>query len=357
MRSFAENVFRGRERSGKMKKGRIAAGLLILTMLALPAGCNLRPAETVNPTGALDRKEYMDEAVVTIDGVGIGYREVMLYLQAAKQEYESTYGSEIWQYMLAEDGTTLGEWVKNQTLEQVIYVKIVCAQAKKLGIELDSEEKSRVTERTEEYMGKAEYGTLALYGIARKDVEQVYADTALAQKVYDSVTLNVDTDISNEEAAQKHLQSLMLKNYHEDELGNRTSLTVQELIATLDRFDSLYAEAKETKDFYSLAYANTEDKEFLDVMVGAGDLPADLSAAYNLAAGEAMQIRTENGYYLFYCVSEYDEDATIAKKEEMIASRQEEAFKKLYEEWYEAAKLEKNEEIWAAIGLDLEAES
>lgn len=338
------------------RKKLISICLAVCVLLGVAAGCKKEPEKTAIPTGPVDRTEYMDDAVVTIDGVAVDYREAMLYLQSAKQEYESAYGGEIWQYMLNEDGTTLGEWVKNQTLEQIIYVKIVCAQAKNLGIELDSEEKSRVAERTEEYMGKAEYNTLALYGIARKDVEQVYTDTALAQKVYDSVTLNVDTDISNEEAAQKHLQSLMLRNYHEDELGNRTSLTVQELIATLDRFDALYEEARTTSDFYSLAYTNTEDREFLDIMVGEGDLPEELSPAYGLKTGEAMQIRGENGYYVFYCVAEYDEDATIAKKEEMIAMRQEAAFHELYESWRGEAKIEMNEAIWKAIGFDLDAE-
>ena len=339
-----------------MKKRWIAGCMACCMLLAIAGGCKKNPGTTEPLTGPVDRTEYMDETVVKIDGTEVGYREAMLYLQAAKREYESAYSGEIWQYILNEDGMTLGEWVKNQTLEQMIYVKIVCAQAKRLGIELDSEEKNRVAERTEEYMGRAEYGTLALYGIARKDVERVYADTALAQKIYDSVTLNVDTDISNEEAAQKHLQSLMLKNYHEDELGNRSSLTVQELIATLDRFDSLFLEAQETDDFYSLAYANTEDKLYLDMMVGKDGLPEEFSAAYGLAAGESMQIRTADGYYIFYCVSEYDEDATIAKKEELIALRQEEEFRKLYEEWRGEANIEMNEVIWKAIGFDLEAE-
>lgn len=339
-----------------MKKRKIAGCLAVCLLLVGAAGCKKTPGSAESPTGYTDRTEYMDKAVVTIDGVPVGYREVMLYLQAAKQEYEGAYGEEIWNYVLKEDGETLGEWVTDETLEQIIYVKIVCAQAKRLGIELDSEEKNRVAERTEEYMGKAEYGTLSLYGIARKDVERVYTDTALAQKIYDSVTLNVDTDISNEEAAQKHLQSLMLKNYHTDELGNRSSLTVQELIATLDRFDSLYEEAKVTKDFYSLAYANTEDKTYLDNMVGEGDLPEELSAAYELSAGESMQIRTDNGYYIFYCVSAYDEDATIAKKEELIALRQEETFRNLYGEWRGEAVIELDETMREAIGRDLKEE-
>lgn len=339
-----------------MKKRSVMGGVVLGLLLISLTGCDKVPGGNDKPTGPVDRTEYMDEALVTIDGAEVGYREAMLYLQAAKREYECAYGEEIWSYVLSGDSETLGEQVRNQTLEQIIYVKIVCAQAKRLGIELDSEEKNRVAERTEAYMGKAEYETLALYGIARKDVERVYADTALAQKIYDSVTLNVDTDISNSEVAQKHIQSLMLKNYHEDELGNRSSLTVQELIATLDRFDALYTEAQTTKDFYSLAYANTDDKQYLDMMVGEGELPEKFAAAYGLAAGEVMQIRTDDGYYIFYCVSEYDEDATIAKKEEMIALRQEEEFKKLYEDWRGEAEIKLNEALWEAVGFDLNAE-
>ena len=339
-----------------MRGKRRAAVLLLLCLLFTMAGCKEKDPEGGIPTLGGDVTEYMNDAVVTVDDVEVSYREAMLYLQSAKQEYESAYGGEIWQYMLNEDGTTLGEWVKNQTLEQIIYIKIVCAEAKKMGIELDSEEKKTINERTEEYMSNAEYSALALYGIARKDVEQVYTDTALVQKLYDSVTLNVDTDISNEEAAQKHLQSLMLKNYHEDELGNRTPLTVLELIATLDRFDTLYAEAQTTTDFYSLAYANSEDKQYLNIYVGEGDLPEELSEAYRLKTGEAMQIRAESGYYIFYCVAEYDEDATIVKKEEMIALRQEAAFQELYENWRAEAKIEMNEVLWKAIGFNMEAE-
>lgn len=338
------------------RKRRVMA-VLFSMLLIVQAGCREKtPEGGGTPTLGGDVTEYMNEAVVTVDGVEISYREAMLYLQSAKQEYESAYGSEIWQYMLNEDGTTLGEWVKNQTLEQMIYVKVVCAEAKKLGISLDSEEKKAVSERTEEYMSKAEYSVLALYGIARKDVEQVYTDNALVQKIYDSVTLNVDTDISNEEATQKHLQSLMLKNYHEDELGNRSALTVLELISTLDRFDTLYAEAQTTTDFYSLAYANSEDKQYLDIYVGEGDLSEEFREAYDLKTGEAVQIRAENGYYIFYCVSGYDEDATIAKKEELIALRQEETFQKLYEGWRAGAKIEMNEVLWKAIGFNMDAE-
>ena len=334
----------------------IAVGLVMLMAAVGFLGCKkgegkLPPA----PTGALNNESYMDDAAVTVNGDSVSYREAMLYLQTARQEYEGAYGSEIWQYTLNADGSSLGEWVKDQTLEKIVYIKVVCSEAKKRGIELDSEEKSIVAQRTEDYMKKAEYSALSLYGIARKDVENVYTDNALAQKLYDTVTLNVDTDITDAEAEQKHIQSMMLKNYHEDELGNRSAMTVLELIATLDRFDALFEEAKTTKDFYSLAFANTEDKTLLDQWVGEGELPEEFAAAYGLKTGEAMQIKAENGYYIFYCASDYDEEAIRAKKEELIALRQEKAFDEVYDTWRAEATVEINEELWKAIGFDMDA--
>lgn len=334
---------------------KVFTAALLMTLPLLSAGCNRGKKVPIAPTGPLNNQEYMDDAAVTVDGVKVTYREAMLYMQAAKQEYESAYGGEIWQYQLNEDGSSLGEWVKEQTLEKIISIKIICREAARRGIELDSEEKNYVNLRAEEYMQRAEYSELALYGIARKDVETVYTDNAIAQKLYDSITLNVNTDVTDEEAIQKHIQSLMLKNHHEDEFGNKSPLTVLEMISAMDRFDALFNEAKETSDFYSLAYANTDDKTYLDQYVGEGDLPEAFAEAYDLKTGEAMQIRTDDGYYIFYCVSDFDEEAVAVRKEEIIADRQEKAFQDAYESWKRESKIQVNEEIWHAIGFDAEA--
>ena len=88
----------------------IAVGLVMLMAAAGFPGCKkgggkLPPA----PTGALNNESYMDDAAVTVNGDSVSYREAMLYLQTARQEYEGAYGSEIWQYTLNADGSSLGE--------------------------------------------------------------------------------------------------------------------------------------------------------------------------------------------------------------------------------------------------------
>ena len=49
-------------------------------------------------------------------------------------------------------------------------------------------------------------------------------------------------------------------------------------------------------------------------------------------------------------------DATYEKKEEMIATRQEEEFKTRYKEWRGATHIEVNEDVWDALDFYMESE-
>jgi len=66
-------------------------------------------------------------------------------------------------------------------------------------------------------------------------------------------------------------------------------------------------------------------------------------------------IETTDYYYIFYCVTDFDVDATHAKKEEIIADRQEKEFQTRYKEWRGTTHIEVNEEIWDALDFDMES--
>ncbi len=57
-------------------------------------------------------------------------------------------------------------------------------------------------------------------------------------------------------------------------------------------------------------------------------------------------METQYGYHILYCVSDYDEDATLEKKEEIIAQRQNDTFKDLYADWASDIKVDVNEKVW-----------
>ena len=103
----------------------IATGIMIGVCL-LGTACGKGDGNSATPTQTVGKNGWQEGSVVRIGDIQVDYREAMLYLQSTKEEYEAMYGEEIWQYELAEDGSTLGEWVKDQTLEQIIYMKIIC---------------------------------------------------------------------------------------------------------------------------------------------------------------------------------------------------------------------------------------
>ncbi|NMB42769.1 MAG: peptidyl-prolyl cis-trans isomerase, partial [Clostridiales bacterium] len=63
-------------------------------------------------------------------------------------------------------------------------------------------------------------------------------------------------------------------------------------------------------------------------------------------------IESEDGYLILYCVDDYNEDATLAKKEEIIDDRQMNLFEELFETWQKDVKIELNKDVWDEITFD-----
>lgn len=58
------------------------------------------------------------------------------------------------------------------------------------------------------------------------------------------------------------------------------------------------------------------------------------NAAFAMKTGELSQIiQAPEGYYIIYCVSDYEQELTAKKKEEIIAAKQKEIFEAQYKEW------------------------
>ena len=297
---------------------------------------------------------WQEGSMLRIGDMQVDYREGLIYLNAVQKEYEQYYGNDIWKYAVDSNGNTMGELIKAQVLEQIMYIKVVCKKADELAIVLSEEELLQVEEQTKEYMAKIQGSDLLLHGVNADIARRIYADNLLARKTFEVTTLNVNTDISNEEAAQSRFQSIAVRTYKIDASGNKVFYQGEELTKLLSRVESLRTQALTTDNFYKLAEANTEDSAMLDFTGGVGDFPKEYEEqVLGLKAGQLSEvIETTDYFYIFYCVTEFDEDATQAKKEEIILERQEEEFKRCYQEWKEQIAIEVNDEVWNALGFD-----
>lgn len=331
-------------------KGRILAAAVCAGMvLFLLSGCGLLKN---NP-----KTVWNDGSMLRIGDSQVDYREGIVYLRAVQEEYEQYYGSNIWMYAVDGQGNTVGELVKEQILEQMVYIKIVCEQADALGIVLTEEELYDVEEKTKDYMEKIKDSDLILYGINEDIVRRIYSDNVIARKTFEYVTLNVDTDISDDAAGQHRLYSIAIRNYKIDATGLRVSYSEQESEDLRALMQRLHTQAEETDDFYQMANSITEDSSMLELVIGRGDLPeAYEEEVLALTDGELSDvIETEDYYYIFYCVTAFDGMATHEKKEQMIAERQEKEFKQRYQEWKQQTEIEVNQEVWDSIGFYTDA--
>lgn len=293
-----------------------------------------------------------DNIILKVGKVEVSYSEAMVYLKSVQTTYENEFGYDIWSYSLSGDGKTLGDMLKDEVLSQITQLKIICVQANELGIVLSEDEMAEVRQNAANYINGLSAADRIQYGITEELAVQVFADNALAEKVYETVTIDVDTEVSNKEAKKVKIYKLLLKNYGTDSKGNRTPLTEEEQAEILQKMEELLVQAKEVEDFYSFAESNTED-DTIEYVVGKSDLEEPLdSVAFSLKTGEVSDIlETEDGYVILYCEDDFDEDATLQKKEEIIEERRSELFSNLYTEWSASYEVKVNVDKWKAVTI------
>lgn len=318
------------------------------------------PTLTPYPTGTaqvsadgLTQEERFAKIIMTVGDRAVSYGEVVLYMQSTKEEVETLYGREVWNYVLDDEGTTYAELLKAELLKQITYTKVVCAQARTLGISLSEDEKMDVDEYTDNYLSGFSEEELTYYGITREIVESIYSDNLLATKIYESLTLNIDTDVSDEEARHPVLWYVFIAKYGLTETGSHVVYDEKELELVRERAVLLLEKAQETEDFYAFARENSDDTDELEIIPGRGELREELEeVAFSLQEGQTSRlIEVEDGYFILHCASYQDEDATEQAKIDIILERQDKVFSESYAVWETETRVWMNQALWDRIDL------
>lgn len=343
-----------------MKKIIFIVAIGIMLTLAACSKESKQSSNTIDSTnnGSLPSlaplQELSGKKVLTVNNQEVSYDELRIYFQSNKEEIESIYGNDVWNMAVNSDGKSYEEMLKEAVLEEIIYVKLVCSQAEALGISLSEDELLDVDELTSEFLNNFDEESLDYYKVNQDIVRQIYKDNLLSNKVFESLTLNVDTQITDEEARQAVFQYILVGKYGYDGEGNRFEYSEDQLSEAKLRAEDLHTQAQTSTNFYDFALANTDDGDEVEIIVGKGDMRKELEdVVMSLKTGELSEvIDTSEGYFIFYCVEEMNQEETDAKKEEMIRERQEAAFDDRYKEWYDSKQVTMDEKIWDAISLN-----
>ena len=296
------------------------------------------------------------ELIALVGNIRVYYNEAMVYLKSAQENYEAEYGKAIWDVDIFDKGGSFGEYIKDEVLKQIIQLKVIRDKANQEGIILSEEEKADAAAYAREHYAGLSDADRERYMVTPELLEKVYSDNLLAEKVFETLTIDVDTNVSDIDSKQITVQQILVYSTELNDEGNRISLPLEQRNKALDKVNSLLEKARAGEDFYTLAETNSEDDE-IEYTFGRGGGPDKYSdtfeqAAFNLKTGEISGlITTEYGWHIIYCVTDFNGDATIRVKESIIEERRTKLFAEYYSAWSADYDVVINSDAWDKISL------
>lgn len=333
---------------------RIAALVLGLTLMSGVCACGQQEASE-NNTKLILTTGFARGEIFRIGSVSCMKSELMVYLTNTQNQYENVFGEEIWQQDF--NGVTLEENVKETVLARIARVKSMTLLAQEMNVSLSEEEQALCTQAAETYFSSLSEREKELLEITQEQIDAMYQDYALADKVYHYIIRDINPEISDDEARTITIQHILLKTttaagadggyaMSEEEKGERYALAVElsERLEAGEDFESLM-------ELYNEADENT-------LFVRHGDMDETFEdVAFSLENGQVSGIvETPQGYEILKCVSTFDREQTDKNKVEIVRAQREQVFGEQYESFVSALTRYLNEDLWEEVRLLHDAE-
>lgn len=254
----------------------------------------------------------------------------MIIVATERNRYEEAYSAQIWGVKLP-DGETFETYLLSQVQDFLQEMKRMELLAGKKGITVTNAEKDELRRLSAEYYQSLTKEDISYMGITQTDVATLYEAYFLANKVVSTLTGEMDLEISDSDA----------KVITVDEIVLADQARAQEALSRIQA---------EGADFDGIAKECSEDP-VIRKQIAKGALPAEIeTAAFCLITGEiSPAIESGGKYYIIKCVSDYDEEATQARKERLYQQRKKEAFRKIYDQFNKENPVAFHNDIWADL--------
>ena len=271
------------------------------------------------------------DAAVTMDQGSISMGEARLYAYVMRNQYETYYGSSIWD-MEVEEGVTLGDSMKDVITDQLVQMIILSSQAEDYGVSLNDEDNQAVEEYVENFKTNIGEDVMEKEGFTEDNIRSVVQKSTLAGKVSQAMFDAEEVELTDEEKADatcikvQHILISTIDTTKKDDEGNNVDMTDEEkevyLAEQKEKAEEALARAKNGEDFQALAdeYSSENagfefsfDKNGYDPVNMSSMVEPFYTAAWQLGEGEISDlVESQYGYHIIKCVSLNDEEATQA---------------------------------------------
>lgn len=327
-------------RNNKKPFNKIAIALLF-TLALLTAACAKK--DIVITTG-FDKDELM-----RINNKTCYLPEMMLYLSTIQNQYEEVYGPELWSQ--SHDGESLEKRVKDMVLAKIAQVKVMNLMAESYGLTLNDKEKENVKKASESFFGSLSDREKEVLNVKEDDIVSFYSEYALANKVYEYVIRDINPEISDDEARTITVQAILIKTYTHDARGNRLDYSERTQKEAAERARLAHDLAVAREDSFEAVSAKYNEGDETTYTFKRGEMDETFEdVAFSLDKDQISDVfKTDEGYYILKCVSDFDIDETQLNKVEILAARKEAVFDETYDQFLEGLTKILNEKLYDSI--------
>ena len=328
---------------GKM----ICCILLILCAALVFSGCGKKGDEK---TDVVLTTAFEDNELFRIEDRNCYLEEAEVYMKSAGSRYQEVFGEDIWRQNFG--GKTLEKELRDTTLARLAQIKSMDLLAEEWNVSLSEEEEEKAAMAAKNFYSSL-IGSEEEKGVTEELLKVMYSDYALADKIYDEVTCNVNPEISDDEARSITVKQILFKTSEQGPDGERKPYSDHDKEDAYKRAEKCLKEADEGADFDSLSEKYNEDPQNTYTF-GKGVMPEPFEkAAFNLDTGEISGIvETDYGYHIIKCISSFDQEETDNNKVRIVTERKKEAFNRVYDEFVPKLHSNLNEELWNSFEYD-----
>ena len=320
---------------------------LVFVFSPVLAGCG---RDTL-PTEVVLTSDFIEDEVFRLEGHPCMKNEVMVYLVNSENQYSEVFGDQIWSVPVGEG--TLEDSYKENILARIAQIKTMNLLAAQREVTLDDEEEAKVMAAAREYYESLSQAERDYMDVDMDVIAKLYREFAIANKLYETITADVNPEISDDEARTITVRTILVKTYKIDPAGNRIEYTDEEKKSALARIAQIQQKLNDGVAFEVLAADYNEDTQD-EYSFGRGVMPKEFEeAAFNLGVGEISDIvETEYGYHLIYCVTTFNPEETDANKVKIVEKRKHEAFDEVYNNFVTTLTSNLNKPLFDSIHYD-----
>lgn len=301
-----------------------------------------------------------DAVVVTVGESKMPLGVANFYARMQQAQYETYYASlmgttadEMWTRADGDD-KTYEDTIKEGLIESLENLYLLEQHASEYGVEVTEEEKKVIEEAASKFDEDNALEDKEVVSGYEKYVKKVLQLSTIQSKMHTAMIADVDTNVSDEEAAQKSMKYVLFSYKTTAEDGSSTELNYGEK-------DKL----KETVKTFAENLKNSEGKDIdaaaseagLEVQTATFDADSTAVNTDLIKAVDALEtagdttdmVETEDGLYVGKLTSLLDREATDKKKTEIVAQRQQDQYDSLLKKWRDATEIEVNERLWEKV--------